>query len=286
MSNAQESATESSRLAHELANKTENPAANVAQWLEDTHHGTLCTISTESGLEGFPHGSIVPFAISSDGHPYILVAEIAAHTRNLLDSSKSCLFMSHPNPNGDPQSFWRISLLGNFSRILSQSRAGDLSDEKLSKSIIISEEEENNMLMRYCQRVPNAENYLKMHNFFFWKMDVLERVRYIAGFGKICWIEGKEVIDQISDPDFGDVTQESIDHMNEDHEDAMIEICQGLHNIDPSSVKMLDIDPGGIMLQTDAPSHKLYSSFGKRIKADDLRVEIIKLLKRARKSSE
>ena len=104
-----------SEIAEILANKTESPAENVAQWLEDVHHGTLCTISNVEGIEGFPYGSIVPFAIDRDGHPYILVAEIAAHTKNLLNSSKSCLFISHPEPSGDPQSHWRASIIGNFS---------------------------------------------------------------------------------------------------------------------------------------------------------------------------
>ena len=277
-----EEKTQSSKFAHELAHKNENPAENVAQWLEDVHQGTLCTISNVEGLEGFPYGSIVPFAIDEDGCPYILVAEIAAHTKNLLNSPKSCLFISHPKPSGDPQSHWRASIIGSFSRIVSPSRIDDLSPEKLESSIQVSEEDEENMLIRYCQRVPNAENYLKTHNFYFWKMNEIERVRYIAGFGKICWIEGDELLNAISDPEINNVKDESVEHMNEDHEDAMITICEGIHGFKPKSVQMINLDSGGIMMKSEEPKKSVYTPFRKRIKSDDLRVEIIKLVKEAR----
>ncbi len=280
---ANNDANEEVKLAHIEANRDENPASLVAQWLEDSKFGTLSTISTAKGLEGFPHGSIVPFAISSDGYPYILIAEIAAHTKNLLKSSKSCLFLSHPSPDGDPQSHWRIGIMGNFTRIVSQSRIDDLSPEKIEESLIVSDEEVENMLTRYCHRVPSAESYLKTHNFFFWKMNNIERVRYIAGFGRICWIKGQEVVDEISDPNFQTIKHESIEHMNEDHEDAMLEICEGISKIKPKSVKMIELDPGGIILQTKEPEHKIYYSFGKRIKPDEVRIEIINLLNESRK---
>ena len=282
MSNQHKPEDNSENHAHNLAHKNEDPASNVAQWLEDVHQGTLSTISTVTGLEGYPHGSIVPFAISKDGCPYILVAEIAAHTKNLLGSSKACLFISHPEPSGDPQSHWRASIIGNFSRIVSPSRISDLSPEKLENSIQVSEEEEESMLIRYCQRVPKAESYLKTHNFYFWKMNNIERVRYIAGFGKICWIEGNELLSSISDPEIENVKGESVEHMNEDHEDAMITICEGIHGFKPKSVKMTDLDSGGIMMVSQEPAKSIYTSFNKRIKADDLRIEIIKLVKKAR----
>ena len=271
------------KLAHDLANKNEKPASIVAQWMEDIHYGTLCTISTESGIEGFPYGSITPFAIAKDGSPYILVAEMAAHTKNLLKTPKTCLFISHPEPSGDPQSHWRASIIGNFSRVATSSRINELSEEKANTCIEISKEEEEEMLIRYCQRVPNAESYIKTHNFFFWKMNVIEKVRYIAGFGKICWIDGKDVLAEISDSEIENVKEGSIEHMNDDHEDAMITICEGLHNFKPKSVKMINLDSGGIMMHSQEPEHFVYTSFGKRIKADDLRVEIVKLVKDARK---
>jgi len=272
------------KLAHELANKNDNPAAIAAQWLEDVHHGTLCTISTVDGIEEYPYGSITPFAISKDGVPYILVAEMAAHTKNLLNSSKTCLFISHPEPGGDPQSYWRASIIGDFSRVATASRIKELSDEKAINCITISEKEEHEMLIRYCQRVPNAESYLKTHNFFFWKMNSIEKVRYIAGFGKICWIDGADLIAEVSDSEIENVKDGSIEHMNDDHEDAMITICEGLHNFKPKSVKMINLDSGGILMHSQGPEHFVYTPFGKRIKADDLRVEIVNLVKEARKT--
>ncbi|RAH14090.1 MAG: hypothetical protein CMB56_006590 [Methanobacteriota archaeon] len=283
MSESNTSDSNSSVLAERLANKNENPASNVAQWLEDVHHGTLCTISSHSELEGFPYGSIVPFAISSDGMPYILIAEIAAHTKNILTNSKSCLFISHPNPKGDPQSNWRASIFGEFERVITPSRKDKFNMSELEKCIHVSEEEEERMLVRYCQRVPSAKSYLETHNFYFWKMKNIEKVRYIAGFGKICWINGDEVEKEISDIEIQNIKVGSIEHMNDDHEDAMITICQGIHDFSPKTVKMIDLDCGGIMMHSNNPERMTYTPFEKRIKADDLRVEIINLVKKSRK---
>ena len=50
----------SEQMAHTMANKNEEPAKNVANWLQNVHHGTLSTLSTKKGIEQYPIGSIVP----------------------------------------------------------------------------------------------------------------------------------------------------------------------------------------------------------------------------------
>ena len=69
-------------------------------------------------------------------------------------------------------------------------------------------------------------------------MNNIERVRYIAGFGKICWIEGDEFIQAVSDSEIEKVKHSAVEHMNEDHEDAMITICEGIHKFKPKSIKI------------------------------------------------
>ena len=54
------------------------PARDVRNWLHQAHHGTLGTHCSRSGLEGFPHGSIVPFCVDQIGRPVVLIANIAA----------------------------------------------------------------------------------------------------------------------------------------------------------------------------------------------------------------
>ena len=271
-----------SELAERNSREKSDPPSDVVQWLVETGHGVLSTISSSEGTEDYPISSVVPFAITPEGKPYILIAGIAAHTKNLRQNNKSTLFISHPNPEGDPQSFWRASIIGNFKEVKTIASSSDKAEVALGKTMIVTEEEEEMMLIRYRAQVPNADAYLKTHNFSFWLMDDIIKIRYIAGFGRICWIEGDEYLSNEIHPTFESSKLESIEHMNEDHVDAMIDIYDGYHGKTSSSVTMTDLDSRGIFLQCQDSTHSFYVPFGKTIAEDELRVAIIKLVKQAR----
>ena len=46
-------------------------------------------------------------------------------------------------------------------------------------------------------------------------------------------------------------------------------ICVGIHGFKPESVKMTDLDSGGIMMVSEKPHKSVYTSFSKRIKAEE-----------------
>ncbi|MBD42748.1 MAG: hypothetical protein CMB09_01390 [Euryarchaeota archaeon] len=269
-------------MAERNSREKSNPPSDVIQWLVETGHGVLSTISSNKGTEDYPISSVVPFAITPEGKPYILIAGIAAHTKNLRQNNKSTLFISHPNPEGDPQSFWRASIIGNFKEVKTIASSSDKAEVASGKTIIVTEEEEEMMLIRYRAQVPNADAYLKTHNFSFWLMDHIIKIRYIAGFGRICWIEGDEYLSNEIHPTFQSSKLESIEHMNDDHVDAMIDIYDGYHGKTSSSVIMTDLDSRGVFLQCQDSIHSFYVPFGKTIAEDELRVAIIKLVKQAR----
>ncbi len=172
-----------------------------------------------------------------------------------------------------------------MKRIVSPRKADLFSKKYLEECHLISEREEKILLARYAERVPNAEQYLNVHNFSFWKLDSIAKVRYIAGFGRICWIEASEMIDD-SNVGFEAIKDSSIEHMNEDHEDSMITLCEGAHSFKPESVKLLDLDSRGILMETKGPDKLVFSSFGKVIEPSDLRVEIVRLIQDARANIE
>ena len=91
-----------------------NPALDVRKWLQICTHATFGTINSKKSVAGFPMGSIVPFCVDHLGRPIILIAGIAAHTRNLKADNRGTLFIHDPNASGDPQSSWRASLIGRF----------------------------------------------------------------------------------------------------------------------------------------------------------------------------
>lgn len=267
------------KIAENNSRESENPAQNVLQWLIDVGHGVLSTLATKSEIQDFPLSSVVPYAINNEGKPYILIASIAAHTRNLTANPNSSLFISYPNPSGDPQSHWRVCLVGKFKQVFA---IDDELNSNSSNGVFVSQDELELMLTRYRAQVPSADAYLKTHNFSFWIMDEIISIRYIAGFGKICWIDGGEYLSKTVQTNFDDVKKESIEHMNDDHIDAMNDIYNAHYGKSSSNVQMDDLDSRGIFLQCMETKHKVYIPYGKSIEKDELRVSIIDLVKDAR----
>ena len=265
------------REAAELAQK-DNPSINVRKWLQECSFGTLGTISAKKDLLGFPLGSIVPFSLDSKGRPIILIAGIAAHTKNLKQDNRATLFVHDPNASGDPQASWRASLLGKFTQLCTES-----SDNLPNTCEVISKEEEEALMAKYVERVPNARSYLNTHNFALWRMSNIEKIRYIAGFGRITWIEGSTYLSLMQKARFKDMEHGAMVHMNEDHENNMKEICKAFYSIDPESVEMTELNIGGCLLKATNPDGLFFCSFDKVVEnIGGYKAQIIKLLKKAR----
>ncbi len=244
----------------------DDPAALTREWLLQTHAGTLCTTTARRGLEGFPFGSVVPFALTPDGRPAILIAGIAAHTANLRRDPRASLFVRQPGLEGDPQKGWRVTVMGRWRRVEDADERADLHS-------------------RYVERVPFAEGYLKTHDFAYWVMQDVEAVRHIAGFGKICWLDGADILRDPMGEGLEEASAGAIDHMNEDHAHNMVEMCAGLYGFTPENAEMVGIDRTGFTVRTQAPERIVHFSFQREIRAEDLRVAVVDVLKRARRGT-
>ncbi len=255
-----------------------NPASLARRWLLQSTSGTLCTLSTATGLQGWPFGSIVPFALDELGRPVVLIAEIAEHTRNAELDSRVSLFVSEPNRSGDPQSGWRLNLAGHLTRLHA---AHEQPRRQAARDEVVGDEQLARLRARYIERVPAAASYAVEHDFFVWRLDI-ERVRNIAGFGRIHWVDGG---DMRRDPDGEGVAAAkagAIEHMNADHAASMIEMTTGLAGFTPTTATMVELDRTGMFVQTTGPDRLLHFSFGAEIAADDIRHAVVDVLKRAR----
>src|SRR4030095_14249759 len=70
-----------------------DPASEVRQWLLSATTATLGTLAAEAEIEGWPFGSLAPFALAGDGTPLLLLSELAQHTRNLRRDARLSLFV-------------------------------------------------------------------------------------------------------------------------------------------------------------------------------------------------
>src|SRR5262245_52225662 len=99
------------------AAERDDPAGTARSWLLSVTDGTLCTTAVQRGVEGYPYGSVVPYALTPDGRPVLLLAHIAAHTANLKRDARASLFSRQPGIEGDPQAGWRLTVLGTMEQV-------------------------------------------------------------------------------------------------------------------------------------------------------------------------
>ena len=140
----------------------------VRRLLFEARFGVLSTISTKP--EGYPLGSVVPFAQAARGQPLLLLAALAQHTRNLRADPRACLLVAAPGAE-DPQQAPRAALIG--------------------KLVEIDGPEAEDGRARFLQRHPKAGAWLAL-DFGLWRLDVTE-VRFVGGFAQASWVSGSEL---------------------------------------------------------------------------------------------
>lgn len=223
--------------------------------------GVLSTLS--KAYAGHPFGSIVPYDIDSEGRITILIARIAEHFKNLTADSRAGLLVTDAHEEGDPQKHARATVL---------LRVHPLEDEAPKHS--------------YYTRFPSSKDYDKTHDFQFFRSDVLQ-VRWIGGFGQIGWIKGEDFRRAEVDP-LAYVSRAILDHMNEDHLDALRDLVVAAHDVFPLALRMSAIDENGFTIKNGyGESKKEYRfTFSRPVKSlEEARGAIIELLRAARGDS-
>ncbi len=191
--------------------------------------GALSTLSRK--LEGFPFGSVMPYALDEKGRPVFLISTMAMHTQNLQKDPRSSLLVTQPGASGDPLGASRVTLLGNVMPIPEQDVA---EAEKL-----------------YLARYSNSKNWVHFEDFSFYRMDVMD-VYYVGGFGVMGWVSDSEYYSGEPDP-LADVAADIIQHMNTDHGDALILLARVFAGIESQEAAMTSVDRLGFQVRLKTP---------------------------------
>ena len=215
------------------------------------NHQSVGVLSTHSiDVEGYPFGSIAPYAIDYDGEPTILISEIAQHTRNIKHNNKVSLTVFDPSSD-DPQSSSRLTWIGDAEPF-------DPSD--------------NETRGRYLRYFPSSESYFETHDFSFYRIRP-RRARFIGGFGQIFWIEAESML--VKNP-FRETEPGIVEHMNRDHSKALFHYCKMLGHADVETVTMTGIDSEGFDMLAD--KRKLRIDFDSPIRtSEEARANLVRL---------
>ena len=186
----------------------------------NTGSGTLCTLAREP--KGHPYGSFVVFGLD-EGTPVFLVSHLAEHTRNMLADDRVSLLVAEPG-SGDALARGRVTLVGRAKQL----------DGEAAKSARTA----------YLAANPNASYYIDYGDFSLWGMEI-ESIRFIGGYGRMSWVESSDWSGSEADPMVG-VQAKILNHMNEDHREAMGLMCRAFTKAqDFSEVTMTGIDRYG-----------------------------------------
>jgi putative heme iron utilization protein len=138
--------------------------------LRNERAAVLATSSASRG--GHPFASLVPFALSSEGEPLLLLSALAEHTRNLSADPRACLHVHDAAAVAkDPRTAARAAILGRVRRV----RA----------------EEEADARARYLARHPGARGLLGLD--FALHVLAIEEAQIVGGFAAAGWVPGADV---------------------------------------------------------------------------------------------
>jgi heme iron utilization protein len=167
---------------------------------------------------------VMPFVLGHDCQPIVLISTIAEHTKNIIANPKVSLLVfagaEDLHANG------RLTLIGEAVQI---------------------EKDDADMMARYCRYFPESAGYLAMHDFQFYRLHI-HQARYIAGFGKMSWMVGEEIVDLKNTEKAATISHletSMIEHMNADHMETLLLYCQHFYGVVPSRVTLIGVDCDG-----------------------------------------
>lgn len=136
------------------------------QLLHCAPFGALATQSVQ--MPGYPYASALPFVPDQQHRPVFLISGLAEHTKNLGADSRASLLVAGSSARAVLESA-RLTLVGDVQAF--DPPAG--------------------MVARYLRYQPDAEQYLALGDFAFFRF-IPKRARFVAGFGRMGWLEESE----------------------------------------------------------------------------------------------
>lgn len=244
----------------DVIRETDAEAILLAKTLvRSARFGAIAVIEPDTGT---PLASRVGVATDADGTPLILVSQLSAHTRAILADPRCSLLVGEPG-KGDPLAHPRITLVCRAVRLDPDTPARAQAER------------------RYLNRNPKAKLYVGLGDFSFFRLEV-ERASLNGGFGK-AYLLGHEdiIVEGLVVEALAGSEQRAIDHMNDDHLDAIANYARHFGKSDGGGWTMSGIDVEGFDLT--AGDKSLRVSFAAPLKdAQQMRMVLVEMAKEAR----
>jgi putative heme iron utilization protein len=123
-----------------------------------------------TNMLGAPYVSLVRCAVDFDASPLLLLSDLARHSRNIAFDPRVSLLFDDTAHLPDPLSGPRLTVLG---------RTQSTADPGLAA--------------RFAAHCPESRAYAGFADFRMYRV-AIERGHLVAGFGRIAWIDGNELL--------------------------------------------------------------------------------------------
>lgn len=205
---------------------------HARQLLLKEYRGVLSTHS--AAMPGFPFGSSVPYCLTENGWPLMLISRIAQHTKNLKADPRCSLLVAERGVE-DVQANGRLTVLAE-ARQLDDASAIDAA------------------AARHYRYFPESRDYHNAHDFDFWVLQPV-RWRYIGGFGAIHWLDDVALGNPFARA--GGAENGMLEHMNDDHAAAIAHYVERAGLPSEPAAQMVGIDSEGFHLRIGQAIHWL-----------------------------
>ena len=234
-----------------------DPSRLARSLLRRSRQGALATLMAGSGD---PYCSLVNVAAHADGSPILLISRLAVHTKNILGDNRVSLMLDE-RAAGDPLEGARIMLAGRAEDVAGGDTGG--------------------FRRRYLNAHPSAEAFVDFKDFSFFRIAPSE-LHLVAGFGRIIDLKPEQFLTDISDAAaLLEAEQGAVEHMNEDHREAMNLYATKLLGAEAADWHCTGCDPDGMDMQAGAATLRL--DFPERVTSGtELRKMLVRLAGEAR----
>ncbi len=198
----------------------DDPALVAKRLLRGSDRAALAT-----SLRGAPYASLVLLVTDLDASPLLLLSDLAQHSRNIAFDPRVSLLIDGTAGHADPLTGPRLTLIG---------RAEAIDDPR--------------RLARFTAHHPASARYADFADFRLYRVAV-ERGHLVAGFGRIHWIDARDLIFDADTGALAAAEPDILRHMNDDHPDAILIYARRLLGRVGSGWQMVGIDPEGIDLR-------------------------------------
>jgi len=203
------------------------------------------------GAEPWPYASLVLLACDHDAAPLLLMSDLAEHSKNVAADPRAALLIDGTAGRVDPLTGPRVTILGTLEKT---------ADPRLQA--------------RFVARHPSAALYADFADFHLYRVAVT-RAHFVAGFGRIHWIETAEFVFDAG-PGLADAEEGLVQQLS-GKADRLAQLATGRRAED---WRLTGVDPEGIDLRREGAVARI--EFPAPVRSvDDLAAAVDGLLQKA-----